>query len=479
MSNFKGILKHGGNYLAANLATKALAFISIPIYTRLLTTKEYGVVSIFIGIAMIMGSIMAFSMDRSISRYYFDQKSAEDFKSFVGTSIILALGAFVLNSALIYFFAEDFGEFVGLESGVVHLLIPFTLVNIIGLTFEQIYGPQKKSKIIAITSLYKVYIGFALSILFIYLLNDKKYYGQIYGQVLGGLLIAAYWIKLIKPYVKLTFDKTYFKYILTYSVPLIPYALSGVIIEQFGKVAIGKSQSFSEAGFYSLALAVSSLVSIIIGVTHQAWNPYYMEYMNAKDYKKLDSDFVRIFKITIIGAFAIASFGEEIGLLLAKKEFSSSLYLIPIFTIGYVFYQFSYAYLRNFGYSKNTFYMTITVLLSGASNVLLNFVLIDKYGELGAAVAFVFSYIIMAIIGWAINHFLVKLHATPMKKMLIPLLIAVPFYVFLFAVMDIESIVLAVAIKLVSFALLVILIFWTDRTGVIDFVKGFLNKKKK
>ena len=486
MSDFKGFLKHGGNYLIANLATKALAFISIPFYTRMLTTEEYGVVSVFLGVAAILSSIMALSMDRSISRYYFDQKSPEDFKNFVGTSVILAFFAFLLNCILLYFFAEEFGEWVGLETGVVYLLIPFTLINIIDLTFEQIYGPQKKSKKIAITSLYRVYLGFTLSIIFIYLLPDDKYYGQMFGLILGGGLICIYWVKLIKPYVKLSFNKDYFKYILTYSVPLIPYALSGVIIEQFGKVAIG-NQNLSEAGFYSLALAISSLVSIIIGVTHQAWNPYYMEYMNAKQYEKLDSDFVRIFKLTVLGAFVIAAFGEQIGLLLAKKEFSGSLYLIPIFTLGYVFYQFSYAYLRNFGYSKSTYYMTITVLISGASNVLLNFVLIKKFGEVGAAVAFVISYLIMAIIGWFINHFLVKLHATPMKRILIPLLVAIPFYSLLFALMKFKGssvdlsqtgiMIISLSVKGLATALLGVILFWTERAEISNFTQKFLNRK--
>ena len=476
MAGFKEILKHGKNYLGASLATRALAFISIPIYTRLLSTQEYGVISVFMGVAIVIGSIMTLSIDRSISRYFFDQKNSNDFNSFVGTSAILASIVFLINATLLAIFAEDFGKLVGLEKGVVYLLIPFTLINIIGLTFEQIYGPQKKSKIIVISSLYRVYISFALSLILILLFKEDKYYGQIIGQVVAGVLISIYWIKSIKPYFKLVYKKSYLKYIFTYSVPLIPYAISGVIIEQFGKITIGKTQSVREAGYYSLALAVSSLVSIIISVTHQAWNPYYFEYMNSKNYKQLDSDFGIIFKLTILGAFGIAAFGEEIGLMLAKKEFSSSLYLIPIFTIGYIFYQFSYAYLRNFGYSKSTFYITITVFISGISNVVLNFILIKQLGEIGVAISFVLSYIIMAFIGWFINNFLVKLHATPVKHMLIPIFIVLPFYSMLYFIMNIDSLFYSIPIKFFLCVLLTAIIFWKDRNEIISFIKKNLIK---
>lgn len=473
MGGFKEIIKHAGNYLTANLATKALAFISIPVYTRLLSTNDYGIISIFLGVAAILGSVMSFSADRSVSRYYFDQKNLEDFKQFVGTSSFLALIFFSVNAVILIFFADNFGELVGLSKNAVYLLIPVTFINIVGLTFEQIYGPIKKSKIIALSSLARVYIGFTLSIVFIYLFNENQYYGQIIGQVFAGILMVLYWIRKIKPYFKISFNKKYIKYIFTYSVPLIPYALSGVVIAQFGKIAIGSSQSLTQAGFYSLAATVGGLVSIIISVTHQAWNPYYMEYMNAKNYSQIDIDFIKIFKITILTAFGISAFGKEIGLLLAKKEFVGSLYLIPIFTIGYVFYQFAYIYLRNFGYSKKTHFMTITVLISGVSNVLMNFILIEKYGELGAAVSFVLSYIIMTVVAWFFNLFFVKLHSPNLKPIILPILLVVPFYMLLYKITVFESIVLSIFIKLILVAILSILLFWKEKNEIVKAIKSF------
>ena len=474
-NNFTKILKHGGNYLIASIATSALAFISIPIYTRLLEPKDYGIISIFMGIVSLLASVMAFSTDRSVSRYFFDQMDEVDFKRFVGTSSILAFGFFVINSILLFLFADQFGKIIQLDKKVVYLIIPISAVNIIGLTFEQIYGPLKRSKEIAISSVVRVFIGFGFSVAFIIIFKSDKYYGQILGQIIAGLCIVFFWIRLIKPFFKWSFDTSYIKYIFMYSVPLIPYALSGVLIEQFGKIAIGSSQGLNQAGFYNLALTVSSIVNIVIGVTHQAWNPYYFEYMNSKNYKQLDTDFIRILKLTILVAFGVACFGKEIGLLLAKKEFSGALYLIPIFTVGYVFSQLSFAYIRNFGYTKKTQYMTITILASGISNVILNVFLIKLLGELGAAISFVLSYIIMTVLAWFINTYFVKLHSTPIKQLVIPLLTVIPFYVLLYFVMDIESFFLGIVIKACFYCSMLISIFWTERKKIILLVNEFLK----
>lgn len=477
MAEFKNVLKHSGNYLIANLATKALAFISIPVYTRLLSTHDFGVYSIFIGVVGILASLMAFSADRSVSRYFFDQKNENDFKQFVGTSTILAFVFFFINSILLIIFADEFGGLVGLNKKVVYLIIPVSLINIVGLTFQQIYGPLKESKTIAKSSLFQVYIGFAFSILFILLYKTDKYYGQIIGQLLAGLLMVYYWIKKIKPYFIITINNSYVKYIFTYSIPLIPYALSGVIIEQFSKIAIGNDQSISQAGYYSLALSISSLVSLAIGITDQAWSPYYMEYMNKKKYSQIDSDFSKIFRLTLFAALGISAFGKEIGMLLAKKDFSASLHLIPIFTIGYVFYQFAYIYLRNFGYSKKTHFMTLTVFISGFSNILMNLILIPKYHELGAAISFVISYIIMAITGFIFNKYFVKLHAIPLKNMIVPIIVIIPFYIVLYFLTSIDSLFLLIIFKIILTCLFTTILFWKDRNEIEGYFKNILVKR--
>lgn len=477
MPGFKEIVKHSGNYLIANIATRALAFISIPIYTRLISPVEYGTLSVFLGVAGILGSVLTLCTDQSISRYYFDQKNEEDFRRFTGTSTILALIVFFFNSLILIFFAEKFGQLVGLQKKLVYLIIPFAFFNGISLTFEQIYGPLKKSRIVAISSLSRAYIGFAFSVGIVLMLKTDKFYGPIIGQIIGGAALVFYWIKCISPYFKLSFDRTYIKYILSYSVPLIPYVLSGVIIEQFGKVAIGNVKSVSEAGFYSLALAVSSIVSIVIAVSHQAWNPYYFEYMNSGNYAQHDADQNKIFRITIFLAISIAAFGNEIGLLLAKHTFAKSLYLVPIFVLGYVFYQLAYVYLRNFGFTRKTQYLTLCVLLSGLSNVLLNTVLIPKYGEIGAASSFVISYMLMALIAWALNKYIVKHYGPPLKLFLYPLFLSLPFFVIIYSLRFMEGFWIKFLIKGTLTTLLGIILFWGFRSELMKYLRFQKNNK--
>jgi len=472
LADFKEILKHGANYLVANLATKALAFISIPVYTHLLSTSDFGIVNIFLGVSGILSSLLTLCCDQAVSRYYFDRIDDEDFKKFVGTSSIIALIVFILNATILILLASQVGALTGLTRNVIYLLVPYTLVNVIGLTYEQIYTPMKKSKKIAISSLLRAYLGFMFAVAFIMFFKETKYLGQILGLICAGIIMIVIWSKGIAHQIILVFDRKYLRYILKFSVPLIPYALSGVIIEQFGKIAIGTTQNISQAGFYSLALTISGLVGIITAVTHQAWAPYYFEYMNAKNYAGHDTDIKRIFAITLIAGMGISTFGQEIGMILANKAFTSSLYLIPIFVHGFVLHQLAYVYMRNFSFVHRTYFSSIVVIAAGVINISLNLLIIPKYGEVGAAISFAFSYLSMAMLAWVANRFVIRCYCTPLLKLLRPLSIYILFSSTLFFLYIFNGFWQQFSVKVLLFSGFVVCIGWAERHFIRNFLKG-------
>ena len=77
MSDHKALLKHSGNYLFAIIASKALAFISLPVYTYLLTVEEYGVYNVFISTVGIATIILTLNTEVAVSRYYYDSKDSK------------------------------------------------------------------------------------------------------------------------------------------------------------------------------------------------------------------------------------------------------------------------------------------------------------------------------------------------------------------------------------------------------------------
>lgn len=476
MATVKELLSHGKNYLIANVASRALSFISIPIFTRLLTPEDYGIYGVFGGTVMVLSSLYNLNLDKSISRYYYDQRNLDDFKSYVGTCFSLMFFTFLISSLVLFFFRDFFSKISGVGTTLLLFTIPIVFVNVIISSFEQIYQPLKRSKLVAQFSTAKIYLIFLITVPVVFLLNSERYYGMIWGQVIGGTIIALFLIKHLLPYVRICMKKEHIKYMFFYSIPLIPEALSGVILEQFGKLYIGNTMGMDSAGYYTFVVSISSLVAIIVYVSNQAWVPYYFEYMNAKDYVSHDKDIKRILIVTLVGALCISCFGKELALLLAKSTYTKFLYLLPILCIGYAFYQLFYVYYRHISFARKTVCMSLVVVASGVVNIICNSILIKYFNEVGAAVSFSISYFTMFLLAWVVNHFIVKIHSTPIRTYLLPLSVFLIAEIILFQCFDYGVYGLNLFFRVLLFLITSILIVGNERKLIISCCKQFFRK---
>ena len=85
--------------------------------------------------------------------------------------------------------------------------------------------------------------------------------------------------------------------------------------------------------------------------------------------------------------------------------------------------------MRNVGYAKKTIWNAVVVVISGIVNVLLNSVLIAKYKDLGVALSFTISYLVMLITSWGINMYILKVYAPKVKAFLPLLIVSLPLFI--------------------------------------------------
>ena len=468
MSDYKSLFKHSGNYLLASLASKALSFVSIPVYTRLLSLEDYGIVNVFMSLVSIVAVFLTLSSEVSISRYYYDAKDTMDFKRFVGTSVRITSIILVITTVLFILGLNFIADMVCLPKRLTLCLVPVALFYITNSIFTQIYNPQMQSRKIAIVSSVQSYSAFAISIVCILLIDEERYYGYIYGNLIAMILLGGYIIHQIKPFYTNCFDKQYVPYILKYCLPYIPDALSGIVLAQFSKIFIGSNLGYSMAGSYGFVVNVALLMGIVIQITNNAWTPFLFRYLNDRDYKSINNDWNLIWRSTLVVAIGLSLFGNELAILLAKEDFLELMYLLPILVTGYVFHQLAYLYLRNVSYSKKMIWNTFAYVVSGFTLVVLNFFLVPKLHGLGAAVATVTSYIILVSFAYCVNKYVIKVFAPSLIQTMKPFL----FYVS-FIALSVYLYSLELHWGVLLFIKIVIFIF-----GVILFIYPYADKLK-
>ncbi|MFC1504034.1 lipopolysaccharide biosynthesis protein [Spirochaetota bacterium] len=455
---FFNTLVHTSNYFTASIMIRAMGFISLPVMTRILSPKDFGIDKVVVSYLGILSTIISLNTYVALGRYYYEKK--DDFKDFFGTSLIINFFLFITAWIVTICFKGITSNFLGLPANTIIFIVPQTVFLIFNSWFEQIYIPQEKSKKIAVRNIISAYSVFGLSVLFILLMEKYKYMGPTYSRTVIGTAFIFYYMFELKKYFKLSFKIKHLKYIISYSFPLIPYSLSGIILVQFDRIIINKIIGPTEAGLYSFAYTIGMLLTIVVGALHRAWMPKYYRYMGNKEFDKIDNDISKMFRIISVISLFLIFFGKEMGMLLAKKNFHSSLPLVPIIVISYIFNAIFAFYGWNNSYVKKTIYLSITVLISGILNIVLNVVFIPRYGYFIAAYTTLASYFVMALLIWIINKFYLKIYCTPVLKILNPIFALIPLIIIYYIItFYIHTIWFAVLLKVFLLGLFFLFIF--------------------
>ena len=454
-------LLHSKNYFIAHIATKAMGFISIPVFTRLFTRADYGLVAVFSSYVGIITVVLSLNSYASVGRYYYEEKS--DFGEFLSSTLSF-LGIIILLTIPIYIlFYKQIGSLMKLPGLLPVYLMFASLFAILTSIYRQIMVPQRKSKQVAKINILESYATFGVAVLLVYLLKENRYLGQIWATLLVGFVFSVYFTIVIAKYSKLSFKVEHIKYILSYSVPLIPYALSGIILAQFDRIMVNATIGAASAGLYSLAYNIGMLLSLVIYSTQTALMPDFFKFMNHKEYDRLDLLIKKVFSIVIISALGLILFAKEIMIILADKKFHSALSVIPIVIIGYVFYGMFTVYGRYIGYEKKTIYVSIVAITAGISNIILNAIFIPRYGYIAAAYTTVVSYFIMFLMAWVVAKNILKHQLTPLWVLWKPALIMFIFIGFIVLLNSFNlNMFLFIIIKLLVLALFSSIIFYRE-----------------
>ena len=410
------VILHSKNYFLGDILGQALLFLTIPIYTRLLTPSEYGTFQVFRSYTTIFLMVLTLNFHGTVARYYYENR--DDFKEFVGTSILGSFASLALSVFVLLLFRQPLSSLFGVSQGLLALILFFLPIRVLDTVFNQICISRKESIRYSLINNIRSVLAYGGGIALIFLFQKDKFYGPILAQFLAGILISFYTIKIIKAQLKWAPSLNHVKYIFTYSVPLIPYALSGLLLDQLDRLIINKTSGASDAGLYSFAYNIGMVVSLATDALSNALVPDWFRLMKNQEYERIDVLMNRVFNLTLLIAFGGILFSKELVEILSDKEYHAALSILPIVMVGYVFDALSKVYLRSIGYTNKMIYVSAVGMATVVFNFVLNIILLPRYGYVAGAYVTVFSFFLLFVLAWWVAKFILKQPTTPLKTFL-------------------------------------------------------------
>lgn len=464
----KTTLGHVRNYFGANISTKALAFVSIPVLTRLLSTADYGTVNVYNTYVGLFAILLTLNLHQGIGRYYYED--AGDFKAFFG-SISNTLPVVVgIGVTLLLVFKGTLADLFQLPDPLYYLLILSASCEILINVYFQLAIARRQSAKLSVLLTIRAYVSFGLSWIMLVVLQMPKYVLVVGAYLVVTIASSIYVVIQLRGEYSPVIQRKHLRYSLRFSLPLLPYALSGLILVQFDRIMINSLDGAGDAGLYSFAYNIGMIVELFAASVNSAWIPRYYEHMNAGNTESHDKEILGLVRIVLIAAVGMIYFGKEIGMLLARKNYYAALPLVPIIVVSYVAFFLSNIYSRGISYVKKTMYLSGTIVISGAANVLLNALFLPRYGYVAAAWTTLCSYSIMLLLSYVVAKYVLKVHCTSPLRLLLPVTI---FLLFVASYYLIEWLNLTI-VPLLGLKLLVVSAFACIMIG-----KSFLRRRSE
>ncbi len=417
-------------YILSSVLIKGISFITTPIFTRLMGTADYGIVSNFSTYANLVGTFICLQVSSGLLAAkvnHAPDRFAEYVRNVVGFAAIAAL----VQSAVIILLRNPISSATKLETHIVPLvcIVAFgtAINNVISSYFIAVEKPMKKVAYSVSAAVGMI----ALGVLCVFL-SPNKSMGRIIGYAVSYTVIAIFGMVyfLRRKGDGRALFRGDIKYALAFGIPLIPHLLANLINGSADKIFIINICGESQNGIYTIAYNIGQLALVLATACSDAWNPWYFKNTKAKTDRKVIESYFSNYALTIGMCFVGVMFlAPEIMKLMAPSAYWSGTSCILYVALG-VFFLFLYRF--PLGYEQlmsNTKYIAPATILAALCNVGLNSILIPRAGIIGAAVATTISYVILWIFHETVARKIVKGYNIRLRLYIVPIIVNIAGFV--------------------------------------------------
>lgn len=398
------VVKAGLWFTICNFLQKGISFITIPVFTRIMTTEEYGLYSIYAS----WHSVITVFATLHLSYYVFNRglvKYENDRERFVVSIQSLSATITLIFIAVYLMLRNPINAYSGMPTAMM-------ICMMVQIFFEPpvLYWTARKRFEYKYQAV--IFATLAISILNpvigIVLIKCNVFKDAALARVFSIALVSvvfgfAFGFRIIQKAHNI-FNTKYWRYALGFNLPLIPHYLSTTILSSADRIMIGNMVGKSEAGIYSVAYSIGMVCTLFSQAINQAYLPWLYKRMKKEVYSGISGISNTFLLIMLCILAMIICFAPEVVWIVGSKKYMEAIWAIPP-VCGSIFFIF----LQNL-FANIEYYFEKTKLIAAASvgvailNIILNYIFIQLFGYLAAGYTTLFCYIAYSVV----HYFVLK-----------------------------------------------------------------------
>ncbi len=479
----KQLTKDTAVYGVSTIVGRFLTFLLVPFYTNIFPPEEYGVIAnLYIFIA-IFNILYIFGMDAAYLKFASGKTTASEKDNFstpylavMIVSLILSFLIFLLKGQIISLLEipKSYTYLIYYTSFILFIdalcVIPFIKLRI-----------ERKAKRFAVYKIINILTNVFLNIVLV-LYFKWGIEAVLISNLIASLLTLIIFLPEITKNLKPVINISLLRRLVKFGLPYLPAGLGSMLIQGIDRPILTNMTDLNTVGIYNANYKLGIFMMLFVNMFQYAWQPFFLQQAEEKDAKKVFSKVLTYF--TFAASFIlvmISLFIDNIvkinflGITLIGSAYWSGLIIVPIILLGYLFNGLYVVFTAGIYIEEKSLYVPLVTGIGALINIVVNLLLIPQFGIIGAALATLASYIVMAGGLYIVTQKFYKIEYETIKMLsifAIILLTGVVYYWLLSA----EALNLFYKTLILIFFVLVTSMIVFDKNELIILKNKFINK---
>ena len=391
--------------------SKGLGLILLPVYTRLFTPVEYGIIEIFTMINVFLGLFLNMGLDSAQTFYFFEQKKEGgkqkqaqlvtailQCKLTIGLLItIFAMGISPLLNVWLFGGYQDWSLFPVAFASVFFSQITIQSAHIFQLLFRPWYY-------LGITFLQNLFAAAIAIGLIVWL--DMGFLGYFLGLSLGAFIagIVGWW--LAREYIDWSASNMQLlPRILKFGAPLVPANFAFYCMETADKWILGFYHGGIALGIYAVGAKFALAMGLVVEPFRKAWGPLAYKSLHEPESYGFFSFMARLYMgVGAAAAVLLTAVSPALVKWVTLPNYHSAYHVVGLLAWKQLFYGFFLFSALGIYKKEKTKLVAILSGFIATLNVTLLYFLVPEYAGPGAALAMVVSYFVWNLLALAIGQ---------------------------------------------------------------------------
>jgi len=393
-------------YGISTIIGRFLNFLLVPFYTNVFTPAEVGIYSNIYAYIAFLNIIFIYGMDAAFMKYSStapDNKKKEAYS----TAFLCVTISSIIFSAILFLFRYPFVHLIEIPQNYFYLyyyLILIIFTDTLAIVPYANLRLQRKAVRFTMIRLSNILLNILLNIILV-----LKYKMGIEAILIANLSASLFSLILLsKDIIKnlvLKIEKEFLKPMLKFAIPYLPASIAATIVQVIDRPIVLALTNEETLGIYQANYKLGIFMMLIVQMFQFAWQPFLLNTAKEKNAKEIFSKVLTLFLIASSIVWLILSlFIEDIAKIkfygnvsLIGYKFWGGLSIVPIILLAYLFNGMYVNFQAGLYIEEKTKYFPIVTGSGALVNIVVNILLIPVFGIMGAALATLASYMVMAI----------------------------------------------------------------------------------